>query len=117
MQACSGAAVMGSLQQPIWIKGSNFPPKGSSVIGFPHQGRLSLLKPCRSSVEGSLVTGGLPSSVSVPVPEIGGIILYIDWLVLLLFWVLTWMVVHYVCVGAKCLFFATTGPQPCKGGF
>uniref|UniRef100_A0A2N9IIT1 Serine hydroxymethyltransferase n=1 Tax=Fagus sylvatica TaxID=28930 RepID=A0A2N9IIT1_FAGSY len=73
MQACSGAAVMGSLQQPIWTKESNFPPRGSSVIGFPHQGRLNLLKPCRSSyVEGSLVTGTPPSSVSVPVPEIGG---------------------------------------------
>ncbi|XP_023902260.1 serine hydroxymethyltransferase 3, chloroplastic [Quercus suber] len=73
MQACSGAAVMGSLQQPIWTKGSNFAPKGSSVIGFPQQGRLNLMKPCKSSnVEGSLVTGRPPSSASVPVPEIGG---------------------------------------------
>lgn len=73
MQACSGAAVMGSLQQPIWTKGSNFAPKGSSVIGFPQQGRLNLMKPCRSSyVEGSLVTGRPPSSASVPAPEIGG---------------------------------------------
>ncbi|KAG5540507.1 hypothetical protein RHGRI_020651 [Rhododendron griersonianum] len=28
MQACSGTAVMGSIQQPIWGKGSAFPPKG-----------------------------------------------------------------------------------------
>ena len=82
MQACSGAAVMGSLQQPIWTKGSNFAPKGSSVIGFPQQGRLNLMKPCRSSyVEGSLVTGRPPSSAPVPAPEIGGInFTLIDWL-------------------------------------
>ncbi|KAA8525178.1 hypothetical protein F0562_006958 [Nyssa sinensis] len=73
MQACSGTAVMGSLQQPIWTKGSNFPPKGYSVNGFPNQIKLNIAKPCRSSqVEGNLVTGKPPSFVSVPVAEIGG---------------------------------------------
>lgn len=73
MQACSGAAVMGSLQQPIWVKGSRFPSEGSVVVGFPNQIRLNMVKPCRfSSIEGSLVTGRPPSSVSVPIPEIGG---------------------------------------------
>lgn len=73
MQACSGAAVMGSLQQPIWVKGSRFPSEGSVMVGFPNQIRLNVVKPCRcSSIEGSLVTGRPPSSVSVPIPEIGG---------------------------------------------
>ena len=101
MQACSGVAVMGSLQQPIWTKGSNFAPKGSSVIGFPQEGRLSLMKLCKSSnVEGSLVTGRLPSSASVPMPEIGGINFTLtDWLFLLP-WVLIWMVVNSSCLSA-----------------
>uniref|UniRef100_A0A5B6Z824 Serine hydroxymethyltransferase n=1 Tax=Davidia involucrata TaxID=16924 RepID=A0A5B6Z824_DAVIN len=73
MQACSGTAVMGSLQQPIWTKGSTFPSKGYGISGFPNQIKLNMAKPCRSSqVEGSLVTGRPPSSVSVPVSEIGG---------------------------------------------
>ncbi|KAL5787611.1 hypothetical protein ACOSP7_004560 [Xanthoceras sorbifolium] len=73
MQACSGAAVMGSLQQPICAKGSLFPSKGSGMHGFSNHVRLSLVKPCRSSsIEGSLFTGRPLSSVSVPVPEIGG---------------------------------------------
>ncbi|KAF5939999.1 hypothetical protein HYC85_021166 [Camellia sinensis] len=71
MQACSGTAVMGSIQQPIWAKA--FLPKGSGFSGFHHQAKLNLLKPCRSSqLEGSLITGRPPSSVSVPAPEIGG---------------------------------------------
>ncbi|KAJ4708163.1 Serine hydroxymethyltransferase [Melia azedarach] len=72
MQACSGAAMMGSLQQSIWVKGSPFLSKGSSASGFPNQIRFNLVKPCRSSIEGSLVTGRPPSSVSVPLPEMGG---------------------------------------------
>lgn len=73
MQACSGTGVMGSLQQPVWIKGSSFPPKGSFNNGYPHQVKLGSVKPCRSSqLEGTLVTGKPPSSVSVPMPEIEG---------------------------------------------
>ncbi|KAJ7966455.1 Serine hydroxymethyltransferase [Quillaja saponaria] len=71
MQACSGVAAAGSLQQPIWTKGLNFPVKGCNISGFTHQINFNLVKPCKSSyAEGSLV-GGRPSS-SVPVPEIGG---------------------------------------------
>ncbi|KAJ7958335.1 Serine hydroxymethyltransferase [Quillaja saponaria] len=73
MQACSGIASLGSLQQPIWTKGLNFPAKGFGVTGFNHQIKPNLVKPCKSSyVEGSLVSGRPPSSVSVPVPDIGG---------------------------------------------
>lgn len=72
MQACSGTAAMGSLQQPIWIKGSSFAPNGSTVNGFPHQIKLNSVKPCRSYIKGSLVTGKPPSSVSVTVPGNGG---------------------------------------------
>jgi glycine hydroxymethyltransferase len=73
MQACSGAAVMGSLQQSICAKGSLFPSKGSGMHGFSNHARVNFVKPCRSShIEGSLVTGRPPSSVSVPVPENGG---------------------------------------------
>lgn len=71
-----GSAVMGSVQQPIWVKGSSvFSLKGSGgVVGFPYQARLNVLKLCRcsSQLEGSLITGRPPSSASVPVPEIGG---------------------------------------------
>lgn len=73
MQACSGAAVNGSLQQVIWAKSLPFPSKGPGMSGFPNQIKLNSMKPCRSSyIEGSLVTGRPPSSVSVPIPEIGG---------------------------------------------
>jgi glycine hydroxymethyltransferase len=79
MQACSGAAMRGSVQQPIWTKGSNFIPKGSCVVGFPQHVKVNSLKPCRCSrIEGSLVTGRPPSSL--PVPEIGGSILYNEFL-------------------------------------
>ncbi|KAG6772630.1 hypothetical protein NC652_017672 [Populus alba x Populus x berolinensis] len=72
MQATSGAAVMGSLQQPVLSKGLAFPMKRSVIIGFPYQVKLNSVKPCRaSSLEGSLVTGRPPSSVSVPIPETG----------------------------------------------
>ena len=75
MQACSGAAVRGSVQQPIWTKGSNFIPKGSSAVGFPQHVKVNSMKPCRCSrIEESLVTGRPPSSVFVP--EIGGSIIY-----------------------------------------
>jgi glycine hydroxymethyltransferase len=74
MPVWNGAAVMGSIQQqPILIKGSAVHPKGFSVNGFPHKLKLMSLKPCRSSsLEGNLVTGRPPSSVSVPVPESSG---------------------------------------------
>ncbi|KAG6770558.1 hypothetical protein POTOM_026243 [Populus tomentosa] len=72
MQATSGAAVMGSLQQPVLSKGPAFPMKRSVIIGFPYQVKLNSVKPCRaSSLEGSLVTGRPPSSVSVPILETG----------------------------------------------
>ncbi|KAM7506916.1 hypothetical protein LguiA_017369 [Lonicera macranthoides] len=68
MQACGGTGVMGSLQQPVWIKGSSFPPKGSFNNGSPHQVKLGSVKPCRSSqLEGMAVTGRPPASVSVPI--------------------------------------------------
>jgi glycine hydroxymethyltransferase len=73
MQATSGAAVMGSLQQPVLSKGPAFPMKRSVIVGFTYQVKLNSVKPCRaSSLEGSLVTGRPPSSVSVPIPETGG---------------------------------------------
>lgn len=68
-----GTAIMGSLQQSVWIKGSSpFPPKGS-VAGFPHQFKLSSsIKPgrCYSQIDASLVTGKPPSHVAPA--EIGG---------------------------------------------
>ncbi|XP_057478862.1 serine hydroxymethyltransferase 3, chloroplastic-like [Actinidia eriantha] len=67
LMACSGTAVMGSIQQPSLVKGSNFPPKELGFNGFGPQGKLNLIKPCRSSqLEGSLVTSRPPSSVSIP---------------------------------------------------
>ncbi|CAN6577309.1 unnamed protein product [Malus baccata var. baccata] len=74
MQACGGAAGIGSLQQPTWTKGTIFPNKGLTGSGFSHQLKLNCVKPVRSSsyIEGSLVAGRPSSSVSVPIPEIGG---------------------------------------------
>lgn len=71
MEACGGAAVMGSsLQQPIWVKGSAFPLKGDMKLNGV---KLWSVKPCKASkLEGSMVTGRPPSSVSVPIPEMGG---------------------------------------------
>lgn len=66
---------MGSLQQPIWVKGSSvLSHKGSAVVvEFPHQARLNVLKSCRCSspLEASLITGRPPSSASVPAPDMG----------------------------------------------
>nr|KJB65593.1 hypothetical protein B456_010G102600 [Gossypium raimondii] len=64
MQACNGAAMMGSLQQPIWVKGNRpiFPLKGYGL-------KLNSVKPCRAQLESSLVTGKPPSSDSFPVAE------------------------------------------------
>ncbi|KAF3439492.1 hypothetical protein FNV43_RR17770 [Rhamnella rubrinervis] len=74
MQASSGAAVMGSIQQPIWVKGTTLFQKGHSTNEFPHQIKLYSIKPCRFSYsEGSLVSSRPPSSVSVPVLETWGI--------------------------------------------
>ncbi|EEF42602.1 serine hydroxymethyltransferase 3, chloroplastic [Ricinus communis] len=67
MQGCTGAQVMGSLQQPVWIKGSSLPLKQSNFVGFPHQIKLNSFRPCRYlNIQGSLVAGRPPSSVSVP---------------------------------------------------
>ncbi|KAK6912784.1 Serine hydroxymethyltransferase-like domain [Dillenia turbinata] len=75
MQAISGTRMMVSMQQqqqqPIWAKNTNLFLQGS-FPGYPHQVRLSSFKPRKSSIEGSLVTGRPPSSVSAPAPEIGG---------------------------------------------
>lgn len=72
MEACGGAAVIGSsLQQPVWVKGSAFSLKGEMKLNGV---KLWSVKPCKASqLEGSLVTGRPPSSVSVPIPEMGGI--------------------------------------------
>ncbi|KAI3823998.1 hypothetical protein L1987_05445 [Smallanthus sonchifolius] len=72
MHTCTGV-IMGSLQQPVLIKESNFLPKGPGVGVFLRQANLGSLKPCRSlKIEGSLATGR-PSTPSVPVtiPEGG----------------------------------------------
>lgn len=72
MQTCGRTATVGSLQQPIWVKGSSFCPNGSSFSGSPHQLKLNMVKPCKSYIKGSLFTGKPPSSVSVSVPGNGG---------------------------------------------
>ncbi|KAK8547377.1 hypothetical protein V6N13_098087 [Hibiscus sabdariffa] len=69
MQACGGAAVTGSLQQPLRVNKPSFPLKGYRITGFPHQIKLNSVKPCRAQLEGSLVTGKPSSSLSVPVLE------------------------------------------------
>lgn len=66
---------MGSLQQPICIKGSALPSKrfGIGISGNQNHVKLISVGPCRTSqLEGSLTTGRPPSSVSVPIPEMGG---------------------------------------------
>lgn len=76
MQACSGAAMMGSLQQRIWTKAPRFPAKECVSNGFIPQAKLYRLKPCRASyVEGSLASSR-PSSITTPVSEIGGTMWY-----------------------------------------
>ncbi|XP_026440186.1 serine hydroxymethyltransferase 3, chloroplastic-like isoform X2 [Papaver somniferum] len=80
MQAYSGAAIMGAaVQQPnLFTKGSStfFSKLGITTADrLPSQVRFSSVKTCKaasSSIEGSLVTGRPPSSVSVPIPEMGG---------------------------------------------
>ncbi|PIA41414.1 hypothetical protein AQUCO_02200078v1 [Aquilegia coerulea] len=72
MQAYSGAAVTGGVQHHLWTKGCAFPTtKVNTSVGFPyHQVKLEYVKSCKASqIEGSLVTGRPPSSVSVPIPE------------------------------------------------
>ncbi|KAF3660108.1 hypothetical protein FXO37_13684 [Capsicum annuum] len=71
MEACGRAAVMGySLQQPISVKGSAFPLRGEMKLNGV---KLWSVKPCKAShLEGSLVTGRPPPSVSVPIPEMSG---------------------------------------------
>ncbi|KAI3979526.1 hypothetical protein MKX01_001718 [Papaver californicum] len=79
MQAYSGAATMGAtVQQPnLFTKSSSsstFLPKLSIAKDrFPCQVRFNSVKTCKASstIEGSLVTGRPPSSVSVPIPEMG----------------------------------------------
>ncbi|XP_038689572.1 serine hydroxymethyltransferase 3, chloroplastic-like [Tripterygium wilfordii] len=72
MQACTGAAMMGSLQQPFRPKNSLFPVKECGLSGFLNKIKLNSLKPCSCSVvEGSLTTGRPPSSASVPVSGLG----------------------------------------------
>ncbi|KAG8375650.1 hypothetical protein BUALT_Bualt10G0122300 [Buddleja alternifolia] len=74
MQACGGSAMMSSIQQPVVTKRPAFPSKYFGISGCQSHVRLSSVKPCRSSqLEESLVTGRPPSSVSVPIPEIGGV--------------------------------------------
>lgn len=72
MQACGGAAVTGSLQQPIWTKPSAFSPKGFNFNGFPHHVNPTSVKPQLAYIKASLATGQPPSSVSVPVGEVEG---------------------------------------------
>ncbi|XP_026414946.1 serine hydroxymethyltransferase 3, chloroplastic-like [Papaver somniferum] len=79
MQAYSGAAIMGAaVQQPdLFTKGSStfFPKLSATKDRFPSQVRFNPVKTCKaasSSIEGSLVTGRPPSSVSVPIPKMGG---------------------------------------------
>ncbi|KAK8550424.1 hypothetical protein V6N13_118943 [Hibiscus sabdariffa] len=71
MQACGGAAMAGSLQQPLRVNKPSFPLKGYRITGFPHQIKLNSVKPCRAQLEGSLVTGKPSSSLSAPVLENG----------------------------------------------
>lgn len=79
MQVCGGSVIMNTIQQPIGTKASVFPSKCIGTIGGRNHVKMSSFKPCRSSqLEGSLVTGRPPSSVSVPVPEIGGSVVSIS---------------------------------------
>lgn len=70
MKACCSAAVMGSVQQPVWKNGSGFSIKGSGMCLNPDRVRIFSVRACRATqLEGSLVTGRSSSSVSVQ--EIG----------------------------------------------
>jgi hypothetical protein len=76
MPACTGVAIMGSLQQPLCTKlQNNFCGYTTTTNGFlPQFQQLNFnnnFKPCKvSHVEGTLVTGN-PSPLS-SVPQIGG---------------------------------------------
>lgn len=72
MHTCTGA-IVGSLQQPAWIKESSFLPKGPGVSGLLRQTSFGSFKPCRSlKIEGSLATGrSSTSSVPITIPEGG----------------------------------------------
>lgn len=71
-----GSAVLDSLQQSIWIKGSSaFPPKRTAGLVQSQVKLCSMVKPCRcsSQLEATSVSTGRPiSSVSIPAHEIGG---------------------------------------------
>lgn len=70
MQACGGATVMGSLQQPICCKITSLPLKGFDASGFPNQIQFISVKPYRvSGFQGNMVTGRPPSSVSMAMPN------------------------------------------------
>ncbi|KAH0642368.1 hypothetical protein KY290_033960 [Solanum tuberosum] len=58
MEACCGAGVMSSLQQPLWVKGSAFPSKGVAGINVnSSRVKLCSVKPCRATpTEWSLIT-------------------------------------------------------------
>ncbi|GMG99097.1 hypothetical protein Nepgr_000937 [Nepenthes gracilis] len=70
MQACSGAAVMGSIPQPLWSKASVFPSKGSNSLVAILSG--DTVNTRYSYAVNSLATGKPISPVSAAVPEIGG---------------------------------------------
>ncbi|KAI7741139.1 hypothetical protein M8C21_021154 [Ambrosia artemisiifolia] len=72
MHTCTGV-IMGSLQQPVSIRESNFLPKGPCVSRLLRQVNLGSFKLCRSlKIEGSLATGKSSTpSVSVTIPEGG----------------------------------------------
>ncbi|CAK9323601.1 unnamed protein product [Citrullus colocynthis] len=79
MQATSGAAVMGSLQVAVCAKGSCFPSQVSNICVFPQHKKINILKPCKSSnIEASMVAGKPSSSLSITVPEIGGVSQFVD---------------------------------------
>ncbi|XP_050206503.1 serine hydroxymethyltransferase 3, chloroplastic [Mercurialis annua] len=67
MQSCGRVQVMGSSQQPVWIKPSSaFPPKSSNfTVGLPHQISLNSCRYHSYKIKGSLVTGRPSSSMSV----------------------------------------------------
>ncbi|KAL7121944.1 hypothetical protein ACP275_01G015300 [Erythranthe tilingii] len=73
MHACGGSGMINSIQQPVGAKLSVIPSKWIGLSRCSNHVKMSSVKPCRSShLEGSLVTGRPPSSVSVPIPENAG---------------------------------------------
>ncbi|XP_050376034.1 serine hydroxymethyltransferase 3, chloroplastic isoform X2 [Argentina anserina] len=69
MQAYSGVAVMGAVQQPAWLRGAACPTRGR----IPHKVNLNFANTARSysNIQGSLVTGRPSSPPSVQVPKFG----------------------------------------------